>query len=114
MSAELQPRSLPVSHSGLGVGHAAPPEHALNGIVSGLVVPGQVAAGQLLATALTVSLPGIDANDPPKSLACFRLYTVALCSIGALQVPDAGEQLSVLSHTKSRPRRPGRIMMSTQ
>ena len=48
----------------------------------------QVAAGQLLARALTSSLPGIDANDPPKSLACFRLYTVALCSIGALKVAD--------------------------
>ena len=48
----------------------------------------QVAAGQLLARALTASLPGIDANDPPKSLACFRLYTVALCSIGALKVTD--------------------------
>ncbi len=48
----------------------------------------QVAAGQLLARALTASLPGIDANDPPKSLACFRLYTVALCSIGSLKVAN--------------------------
>jgi len=54
----------------------------------------QVAAGQLLARALTASLPGIDANDPPKSLACFRLYTVALCSIGALKVADLPARVS--------------------
>ena len=53
-----------------------------------------MAAGQLLATAMTVSLPGIDANDPPKSLACFRLYTVALCSIGALNVITAASRCS--------------------
>lgn len=51
-----------------------------------------MAAGQLLAAALTASLPGIDANDPPKSLACFRLYCIVLCSIGPLQA-RAGSHL---------------------
>lgn len=32
------------------------------------------------------TLPGIDANDPRKTLACFRFYSVVLSSVGTLQV----------------------------
>ena len=37
------------------------------------------------------TLPGIDANDPRKTLACFRFYSVVLSSVGSLQVslPDS-------------------------
>ena len=31
-------------------------------------------------------LPGIDANDPPKSLAAFRFYCCVLSSVGQLPV----------------------------
>lgn len=35
---------------------------------------------------MMATLPGIDANDPRKTLACFRLYCVVLSSVGTLQV----------------------------
>ena len=31
------------------------------------------------------TLPGIDANDPRKTLACFRFYCIVLSSVGMLQ-----------------------------
>ncbi|KAI3424360.1 hypothetical protein D9Q98_009913 [Chlorella vulgaris] len=43
-------------------------------------------AAQALASALMATLPGIDANDEPKSLAAFRFYC---CVLGALgQLPE--------------------------
>jgi hypothetical protein len=50
----------------------------------------QGAAKEVLASALMASLPGIDANDPPKSLAAFRFYAVVLSSVGCLQVGGFG------------------------
>jgi len=41
-------------------------------------------AAQSVASALMATLPGIDANDPPKSLAVFRLYCCVLSCIGEL------------------------------
>lgn len=38
---------------------------------------------QCIRTALTSTLPGIDANDPPKSLAVFRLYCCVLSCVGS-------------------------------
>lgn len=46
----------------------------------------QEAGAQAVATAMMATLPGIDANDPRKTLACFRLYCVVLSSVGTLQV----------------------------
>lgn len=37
---------------------------------------------QCIRTALISTLPGIDANDPPKSLAVFRLYCCVLSCVG--------------------------------
>ena len=41
---------------------------------------------QCIAEALNATLPGIDANDPPKSLAVFRLYCCVLSCVGSLEV----------------------------
>ena len=46
----------------------------------------RAAAAQAVASAMMATLPGIDANDPPKSLAVFRLYCSVLSSIGELPV----------------------------
>ena len=46
----------------------------------------QEAGAQAVATAMMATLPGIDANDPRKTLACFRFYCVVLSSVGRLQV----------------------------
>ena len=46
----------------------------------------QEAGAQAVAAAMMATLPGIDANDPRKTLACFRLYCVVLSSVGILQV----------------------------
>lgn len=46
----------------------------------------QEAGAQAVANAMVATLPGIDANDPRKTLACFRLYCVVLSSVGILQV----------------------------
>ena len=43
-------------------------------------------AAQSVASALMRTLPGIDANDPPKSLAVFRLYCCVLSCAGELPV----------------------------
>ena len=42
------------------------------------------AAAQSVAAALMATLPGIDANDPPKSLAVFRLHCCVLSCVGQL------------------------------
>ena len=51
----------------------------------------QEAGAQAVAGAMLATLPGIDANDPRKTLACFRFYSVVLSSVGTLQVslPDS-------------------------
>jgi hypothetical protein len=41
------------------------------------------AARAAVADAMMATLPGIDANDPPKTLACFRLYCGVLSSMGS-------------------------------
>ena len=46
----------------------------------------QEAGAQAVAGAMMATLPGIDANDPRKTLACFRFYSVVLSSVGTLQV----------------------------
>ena len=46
----------------------------------------QVAGGEAVAAAMMATLPGIDANDPSKTLACFRFYCMVLSSVGTLQV----------------------------
>lgn len=46
----------------------------------------QVMAGEFVAGAMMATLPAIDANDPPKTLASFRLYCMVLSSVGTLQV----------------------------
>lgn len=35
---------------------------------------------------MMATLPGIDANDPPKSLAAFRFYCCVLSTVGELPV----------------------------
>eukprot|EP00951_Prasinocladus_malaysianus_P046646 scaffold647843_cov52-Prasinocladus_malaysianus.AAC.2 len=48
------------------------------------------AARTAVATAMVSILPGVDANDPPKTLACFRFFCSVLSSIGCLSgAPDA-------------------------
>ena len=42
------------------------------------------AARTLVADAMMATLPGIDANDPPKTLACFRLYCGIFSSVGSI------------------------------
>ena len=44
---------------------------------------------QCIADAMNATLPGIDANDPPKSLAVFRLYCCVLSCVGPLEVRNA-------------------------
>ena len=46
----------------------------------------QEAGAQAVATAMMATLPGIDVNDPRKTLACFRFYCMVLSSVGTLQV----------------------------
>ena len=46
----------------------------------------QVMAGEFVAGAMMATLPAIDANDPPKTLASFRFYCMVLSSVGTLQV----------------------------
>ena len=46
----------------------------------------QEAAAQLLVDAMSLTLPCIDANDEPKTLACFRFYCTILSSVGQLPV----------------------------
>ncbi len=45
----------------------------------------QEAGAQAVAGAMMATLPGIDANDPRKTLACFRFYSVVLSSVGTLK-----------------------------
>lgn len=45
---------------------------------------GRLLASQHVVDALMATLPCIDANDPPKTLATFRLYCAVLSSVGEL------------------------------
>ena len=47
------------------------------------------AGAAAVASAMMAALPGIDANDPPKSLAAFRFYCCVLSSIGELPSSDS-------------------------
>ena len=61
----------------------------------------QEAGAQAVAGAMMATLPGIDANDPRKTLACFRLYSVVLSSVGTLQVNQQDLLwLLLLSHSR--------------
>ena len=63
----------------------------------------QEAGAQAVAGAMMATLPGIDANDPRKTLACFRLYSVVLSSVGTLQVNQQDLLwLLLLSHSRVR------------
>ena len=46
--------------------------------------------GTFLAAALTATIPGIDANDPSKTLGTIRLYAAAVSNAGVLA--DPGEE----------------------
>lgn len=46
---------------------------------------------QLLAAALEAVIPGVDANDPPKTLATLRFFVSALSAVGTLTDPDEEE-----------------------
>lgn len=46
----------------------------------------QAAAANVLAAAMMAVLPGIDANDEPKTLAAFRFFCIVLSSVGELSV----------------------------
>lgn len=51
-------------------------------------LPEVLAAGRtILAEAMQATLPGIDANDPPKTLATLQLYYSVLSSIGRIGEP---------------------------
>lgn len=53
----------------------------------GAPTPPRATAGASLAAALMATVPGIDANDPPKSLAVFRdSYAIVLSSLAQLPV----------------------------
>lgn len=45
---------------------------------------------QCIQDAMNATLPGIDANDPPKSLAVFRLYCCVLSCVGPLREDGIG------------------------
>ena len=63
----------------------------------------QEAGAQAVPGAMMATLPGIDANDPRKTLACFRLYSVVLSSVGTLQVNQHDLLwLLLLSHSRVR------------
>eukprot|EP00891_Asterochloris_glomerata_P001540 jgi/Astpho2/1540/fgenesh1_pg.00026_%23_29_t len=50
----------------------------------------KVMAGEFVAGAMMATLPAIDANDPPKTLASFRFYCMVLSSVGTLQAGHGG------------------------
>ena len=50
----------------------------------------------MMAQALMSTLPGLDANDPPKTLATLKLYTCVLSSVHRLCDPAEVEQPSAL------------------
>ena len=50
------------------------------------LVAWQAAAANVLAAAMMAVLPGIDANDEPKTLAAFRFFCIVLSSVGELSV----------------------------
>ncbi|KAL0045726.1 hypothetical protein WJX82_002854 [Trebouxia sp. C0006] len=64
-------------------GFAANPDSAESGPVDS--AEHKEAGAQAVAGAMLATLPGIDANDPRKTLACFRFYSVVLSSVGTLQ-----------------------------
>lgn len=45
---------------------------------------------QLLAAALEAVIPGLDANDPPKTLATLRFFVSALSCVGTLSESESG------------------------
>ncbi|KAL6772361.1 hypothetical protein ACKKBG_A29920 [Auxenochlorella protothecoides x Auxenochlorella symbiontica] len=55
-----------------------------DGEVPGGADAARATAGASLAAALMATVPGIDANDPPKSLAVFRFYAIVLSSLAQL------------------------------
>ncbi|KAL3134782.1 hypothetical protein ABBQ32_007768 [Trebouxia sp. C0010 RCD-2024] len=61
-------------------GYADSPESAESGPID--AAEHKEAGAQAVAAAMMATLPGIDANDPRKTLACFRLYCVVLSSVG--------------------------------
>ncbi|KAK9818405.1 hypothetical protein WJX72_012161 [[Myrmecia] bisecta] len=58
-------------------------------VTDGSVAANKVAAADAIVAAMMATLPGIDANDPPKTLACFRFYSNVLSSIGMLEETPA-------------------------
>ncbi|KAL0043408.1 hypothetical protein WJX79_003790 [Trebouxia sp. C0005] len=64
-------------------GFAPNPDSAESGPVD--AAEHKEAGAQAVAGAMMATLPGIDANDPRKTLACFRFYSVVLSSVGTLQ-----------------------------
>lgn len=69
--------------------------------VNPLILILQEAGAQAVAMAMMATLPGIDANDPRKTLACFRLYSVVLSSVGTLQVGACGSERTD-GHSRSK------------
>lgn len=61
-----------------------------DGEVPGGADAARATAGASLAAALMATVPGIDANDPPKSLAVFRFYAIVLSSLAQLPVWRGG------------------------
>lgn len=51
-----------------------------------------------MAAAMMATLPGIDANDPPKTLACFRFYCMVISTVGMLKV----HSLSVWKNSREK------------
>lgn len=82
--AGLQPESAALLEEGGGSGGGADVGMALSRSEA------RAAAAQSLASAMMSTLPGIDANDPPKSLAVFRLYCCILSCVGDLPVRSFG------------------------
>eukprot|EP00873_Tetraselmis_striata_P045158 jgi/Tetstr1/465422/TSEL_010106.t1 len=71
----------PLLLAGLRVSELGAPEEAPSGSYRPEMRDFE-AAREIVAAALTATLPGIDANDPPKTLACYRLYCSVLSATG--------------------------------
>ena len=67
--------------AGMDLDPAAPPPS---------LAKARAAAAQAVAAAMMATTPGVDANDPPKSLAVFRFYCCVLSSVGELPVRCLG------------------------
>ncbi|KAK9865395.1 hypothetical protein WJX84_009143, partial [Apatococcus fuscideae] len=55
----------------------------------------EVPAGDALVSAMNATLPGIDANDEAKTLACFRFYCCALSCMSQLEAEPSNYPLYV-------------------